>query len=228
MASNEWTTELNQLLRRWKQQIGRREQGHREMSRRYTRWHYVFGVPSTIMSTLVSTGILSTFRNCTDQDENCQLDEWIRLTSGIIGYASVVLIALQTFLSYQSRSANHKRSADDYGSLYRTIDSLLLLPGQTRGDPVNILQDIRTKYDDLTRRSLTLPQEYDQELTYKICAREHVDERNSVDEEVTITFDLDDIPRSDIATAARAIAKLSSKSSPVHASFQKGKERESL
>lgn len=170
--SKMWTPELDKLLRRWKKQLGKREKGHLDLARKYSRRHYFFGVPATVLSALIATGILSTFRNCDDTDDltssKCSTDQWIRFVIGIVGLIGAGLSAFQTFMNYQGESENHKSAADEYGSMYRILDTMLLVPGPVRGDPISTLQNLRSQYDDLVRRSPTLPKKYDVELTYEV------------------------------------------------------------
>ena len=130
--SKYWTPELNKLLRKWKKQIGKREQGHLDMSRINNRKHYIFGGPATILTFLTSGGVLSTFKEC-DNSEDCEDEEWIRLAMGIIALVGGLLTTFQTFMNYQQESEKHKTAADEYGVLFRDIDSLLILPNATRG-----------------------------------------------------------------------------------------------
>ena len=162
-----WTPELDKLLRRWNRQIEIRRRGHYDMARKWTKRHFMLGVPATVLSTLIATGTLSTFRNCSDSpDTKCEFDEWIRLGIGLLGVASVTLTATQTFMNYQEAAESHKSAADNYESLHGVIESILIVPTLVRGDPVSTLHSIRSKYDDTVRKSPNLPQEYQSELSF--------------------------------------------------------------
>jgi hypothetical protein len=170
-----WTPELDKLLRKWKMQIGKRERGHLNLSRTFTRRHYILGGPAIVLSTIVSVGIFSTFRNCsecdTSQNSNCDADQWIRLASGIIGLFSMGLTAFLTFMNYADIAADHKSAADDFGSMFRNLDTMLIVPPPVRGDPQFTLQTIRNQYDDLVRRSPTLPSKYDVGLAFEFIEK---------------------------------------------------------
>ena len=167
-----WTQELDKLLRRWKMQIGKREGGHLDLARKYNRRHYIFGIPATVLTTLIATGVLATFRNCdTCNDQKataCSGDQWIRLVIGIVGVFGAGLTAFQTLMNYQGEAEKHKSASDGYGQQFRELDTILLVPGPVRGDPVSTLQTIRNQYDAIVRRSPTLPKAYDAELTYDV------------------------------------------------------------
>jgi len=165
-----WTPELDKLLRRWKRQVEIRRRGHYDISRKWNKRHYYLGVPATVLATLIATGTLATFRNCSDCDNlkkpECAGDQWIRLVIGIIGIISTTLTATQTFVNYQESAETHKSAADNYESLYGTIESLMIVPGPVRGDPVSTLQNIRSQYDDTVKKSPNLPKPYQVELSF--------------------------------------------------------------
>ena len=164
-----WTPELDKLLRRWKKQIGKREKGHASLERKYRKRHYMFGVPATIISSISGTGIFATFRNCVESTtQYCEQDQVVRLLVGCITVVNMALVGFQTFRNYQGDAEQHKSSSDDYGALYRMIDTTLLLPGSHRGDPIEALQTIRSQYDELVKKAPLLPKEFDVDLAYNV------------------------------------------------------------
>jgi hypothetical protein len=170
-----WTPELDKLLRKWKTQIGKRERGHLNLNRKFTRRHYILGGPAVVLSAVVAIGIFSTFRNCeecdTQQDSKCDVDVWIRIGSGIVGLFSAGLTAFLTFMNYADIAADHKSAADDFGSMFRNLDTMLIVPPMVRGDPQSTLQNIRNQYDNIVRRSPTLPSRYDVGLTFEFIEK---------------------------------------------------------
>lgn len=168
-----WTPELDRLLRNWKRQIGKRENGHNNLARKYNRRHYIFGLPAILLAAILSSGVLTTFQNCSDCDDNtniveCQIVQYFRLLFGLLGILNTALVGFQTFMNYQEEAEKHKSAADDYGSLFRLLDSMILMPGPIRGDPITSLQNIRSRYDDLVRRSPSLPKKYNVDLSYNV------------------------------------------------------------
>ncbi len=170
-----WTEDLNQLIRKWKNQLGNRQKGHILASRKYKSRHYIFGIPATMLSAFVSTGVLATFRKCDNCDDlnsaRCEADQWIRLAIGLISLISIGLTAFMTFINYQEKAEEHKKASGDYESLYRHLESLLEIPGVYRGDPLTILQSIRDRYDSLVKSSPSLSQQYSVDLSYTSTKR---------------------------------------------------------
>jgi len=159
-----WTPDIEKLLRRWRKQINNRHFEHKEAERKYTKFYYLLGVPTTILSTIVSSGVLTTFQNCNLCTEQCSIDastlcasdEYIRLAMGIIGIISVVLTAVMIFLNYGAASVDNKNASADYGELVREIDSIVETPILARTDPIVSLHQIRTKFDDIAKNSPSL------------------------------------------------------------------------
>lgn len=170
-----WTEDLNQLIRKWKNQLGNRQKGHILASRKYKSRHYIFGIPATMLSAFVSTGVLATFRKCDNCDDlnsaRCEADQWIRLAIGLISLISIGLTAFMTFINYQEKAEEHKKASGDYESLYRHLESILEIPGVYRGDPITILQSIRDRYDALVKSSPSLSQQYSVDLSYTSVKR---------------------------------------------------------
>jgi len=159
-----WTSDIEKLLRRWRKQINSRHFEHKEAERKYTKFYYLLGVPTTILSTVVSSGILTTFQNCNictsqcspDASSLCSGDVYIRLAMGILGVVAVVLTATSLFLNYGASSVDNKNASDAYGELVREIDSIVETPIISRGDPIVSLHQIRTKFDDIAKKSPSL------------------------------------------------------------------------
>lgn len=169
-----WTPDLDKLLRKWKKQVGKKERGHRDLARKYSRRHYMFGLPAVVLSTLITAGAFATFQECGECDDKqssqCQAEVWVRLVVGILGIISIGLTSSVTFLNYQQTAEDHKSAADMFGERFREIDSMLQIPGPLRGDPITTLQSIRSQYDNDVRNAPVLPKKYELELTYDVIA----------------------------------------------------------
>lgn len=156
-----WTSDIEKLLRRWRKQINSRHFEHKEAERKYTKLYYLIGVPTTILSTVVASGVLTTFKNCNicvaecspDATSVCAGDEYIRLVMGLLGIVSLALTAIMIFLNYGAASVDNKNASDDYGQLVREIDAIVEAPIIARGDPIISLHQIRTRFDDIVKKS---------------------------------------------------------------------------
>lgn len=232
-----WTKDLDKLLRKWKRQIVKREQGHKKISKRYERRHKYFGFPAVTLGSIGSVGMLVVF-----QDQDCEdgggFYEWLRLAFSLIAAVGTILTVVLTFANPSDKSEEHKTASDGFGALYRELDQLLLLPGAIRGDPVGTLQNFRSRYDERVRLSPHLPRAFDVELTYNVLDLKteksshpkvsyqgletpdqiemKIEEENAHDtsddeQEVVIGFDLDGASSYATTAAAMAIAQLSAR-----------------
>jgi hypothetical protein len=167
-----WTPSLEKLLRQWRKQICKRQRGHMKRNRTFEAYYYYLGIPMIIINAIVGTGILATFQNCSKSaDTWCASSEWIRVIIGIVAIISTVLSAINVFLNYGGRAGSHKSSADSFGDLVRLIDSTLQLPVNLRDDPIVTLQKIMSMYSDICKTSLSLPEQYEDELAYNFVGK---------------------------------------------------------
>ena len=180
-----WTPALEKLLRRWKRQINLRREGHKLAERSYSKKYYFLGVPATVCSTVVASGILSTFKNCDECGSlltttsgsattipigvptiSCASDEWIRLVMGILAVFSLILSALMVFMDYGGAREANKQATDSCDELSRDIEGVLNTPISRRGDPVEKLHYFRNRFDDIKKASPSIPAKYEVSLEY--------------------------------------------------------------
>ena len=170
-----WTNDLDDLFRRWQKQLFTRQIGHTKAERRYNKIYYILGIPTTILTSVVSTGILATFRNCDTCSSNasnstttdsslCANDEWIRLFIGLVGLIATVLTACMTYLDAGGQREKHKNAVDSYSGLSRQIDATLRTSSILRGDPLATINEVQTKFDGIVKDSPSISSEYKVEL----------------------------------------------------------------
>lgn len=155
-----WTPEIEKLLRKWRRQVNERYIEHRELERKYSKRFYLLGIPTSVLGTVVATGVIVTFQNCNactpTEAADCARDQWIRLVMGIIQIISVVFAAISLFMDYGGASGDNKNSAVAYAGLVRRIDTILGSPVSSRDDPIHTLNDIRSQFDDISKNSPTI------------------------------------------------------------------------
>jgi hypothetical protein len=173
------------------------------MASRYNKRYYILGIPATIFSTVVASGIFGTFRSCSvdsklvncttvgktvipiySQPHECVVDEYLRLAIGILGVISVILAALMTFMDYGSAREKHKTAADSYDEILRFIDTILKTEVINRGDTAATLQDIQSRFSDVEKHSPSLPSKFDVDLGYRVYSSDQPTEtpaRRSLD-----------------------------------------------
>jgi hypothetical protein len=162
-----WTPDLEKLLRKWRVQIAKKQEGHMHAHRSNNKKYYILGVPTTILAAVIASGILATFQNCDPASNSCVIDQWLRLTIAILGVINVILTAFHIFMGYQAKAEQHKNAADSFDELTRSIDSTIQLPPSMRGDAIGTLQTLRIQYTDVVKTAPGISQKYDGELEYK-------------------------------------------------------------
>jgi hypothetical protein len=216
-----WTPSIEKILRKWRKQICIRQKGHVDQERKCLRKYQLISLPSIFVSSIVSTAIFSTFEDC-PEDDVCN-KKWIRLTSGILNVVGTIFLGINSLYNFQEKASKHKSSSDSYNELLRLIDSTLSTHTHFRGDAVAILQHIKSRYDDIIKSSESLSEEFTTELEYAIkkdgsetsseqdqhiadfhkALKEHSVrtpprlekiESDDDDEDVHLSFDIDEIP----------------------------------
>lgn len=169
-----WTPDLDDLLRKWQKQIAMRQRGHQQGERKYKNIYMGLGIPSIILAAIISAAVFGTFKNCDCvgstnitifSDTGCSTDEWIRIISGIIALLSAVLTAVISFVDAGGVKEKHKSIADTYNQLSHQIDTILQTPVILRGDPIAVVQDVRTTFDNTVKDSPYIPPIYETTLT---------------------------------------------------------------
>ena len=148
---NEWSTELEKLIKKWKIQIEKRRKLHSEIAHKYSKRHYMYGIPASICFSFVASGQIAVF--------STDVNQWVQFIMTVVSIFGTVLVSIQTFWNFSETSQNHSSASDSYDSLYRTIDTILKLPRNMRDNPTIVLKDIRSLYDDIIKSSPRLDEE---------------------------------------------------------------------
>lgn len=148
-ASSTWTADVNGLLSSWGRRVHARHRAHAAETERCNRWKYVLGVPTAIFTSVTSVGGFSTYRNCEPSPSSvaCTSAEDTRFALAVCAAGALVTSQLQNVLDYGGRAARHKAAADGYSALHHSIEALLQLPVEARGDALDVLRDVRARYD---------------------------------------------------------------------------------
>jgi hypothetical protein len=165
-----WTPEIEKLFRKWRCRIQKRHTGHVLADKFYTKLYYFVGIPNVVLTLIVATGVLATFKNCDScaTDPSCGSDEVVRILMGITSIISGAVGVIFNFINPGSIQEKHKNAADDYDSLDRKIESMLQVPINFRGDPVAVINDIRNTFDNLVKDSPRISPQYETNLEYKM------------------------------------------------------------
>lgn len=161
-APRPWTTDVVRLLRKWARRIHARERAHAEYADQYSTLRSIMGVPTAMFTGTSSVGGFLTYRNCDGEaaaTAECAREESLRLTLAVLSTGALITSQLQTFYNFGKLSDRHKTAADNYSALYHKIEAELEKAPAHRNDPLDVLHDVRTRYDKAQRDAPQLRRE---------------------------------------------------------------------
>lgn len=149
-APRSWTAKESALLSSWGRRAEAAKHAHYLLATRLRRRNLLLGVPAVAASAIVGTSLFASLA-----DETNDLVPELRIAIGALSLVAAVLAAMQTFLRFAERSERHIQAGDWYAAITRKIDQLEALPAAERGDPKQVLNDLRK---ELAEAGQTTPQ----------------------------------------------------------------------
>ncbi len=129
----DWGGEVVQLLENWHKRAYAAQAAHYASADRLRRLNYIVGVPAIVFASIVGTAIFA----------GLEKDSPRALAVAAISILAAVLAALQTFLRFAERAAQHATAADWYSAIRRDIEETVHLPVDSRGKAKDCLDRIR-------------------------------------------------------------------------------------
>ncbi len=163
-----WSPQIDRLLRKWRLQIHIRRDRCAVTARRYRAIFYAICLVSTILTGVISASNITIFG--ISNQESCITVTWWNLFMGIIGIIATVATALLSTFDLSRLSESYRLAASKYSGLARDIDSILSIPVEMRKDPLEVLQHVRSRYDDAVETSPDIVQDIEDELGQNIKA----------------------------------------------------------
>ena len=172
---NGWTPIVDKFLIKIKNECLRYERSHRKRETYSRRKNTYLNIAQLGLSGTAALGALVFFEDCqidpgtycsqyfnitgiTIQDipDLCGVEKWIRLTAGMVTVFSTIIGGITLFLEYPRKAESDKESADEYGSLARTITLLLSVPYDQRDAMQPVVSNIKDVFDRIMQRSRSL------------------------------------------------------------------------
>lgn len=123
----------------------------------YLKFHYIVGVISIIISTIVSSTF---FAQISQQSSVQQNNTNVSIMTYIGGFLSIsvgILSALQTFFRFSEKSEKYKMISAKYGAIRRQLEHLMSKDDISKIELERQLEIIRKSMDDLAINSLSIP-----------------------------------------------------------------------
>jgi hypothetical protein len=149
-ARRSWTPKETELLSSWGRRVEAAKHAHYLLATRLRRRNLWLGIPAVVVSAVVGTSLFASLAS-----ETNDLPPELRLSIGGLSVAAAALSAMQTFLRFAERSERHVQAGDWYASIKRKIDQTGVLPPSERGDPKQVLSDLRK---EMSQAGQTYPQ----------------------------------------------------------------------
>jgi hypothetical protein len=96
------------LLLRWIKRARESSFAHYTAESRYSKLHYVIGVPAAVFSAIVGTTISTIFASL-----ETTVDIRVKIVLGAISIITAILTGVQTFLRYSEQAERHRKTAVD-------------------------------------------------------------------------------------------------------------------
>jgi len=135
------------LLDQWRLGLRISHRAHHEAAKYYQRLHLIFGVPTVVISALLSTTVFATLEHSNVTS--------IKYILSILSVVMVVMSSLQAFLRYAELSERHKTAAAQIGEVRRDLEQHLAFVNT----PITELavEELRKKWDAADRQAPTIP-----------------------------------------------------------------------
>jgi hypothetical protein len=125
---------------------------HYSASELFGRRNRAFGIPVTVITSLVATSIFATL----SRDDS---GRWMTIGTGFLSILAAVLSSLQTFLRFSELSAAHKSAAVLYDKARSDLELFFLEfgAGGDRKVAIKRLEEIKKSMDATSGTSPTIP-----------------------------------------------------------------------
>ncbi|MBI4443978.1 MAG: DUF4231 domain-containing protein [Acidobacteria bacterium] len=143
------TNDQKQKLLDWQKNFQLFLRGHYDAAHKCQRMNLCLGIPVVVLSAVVGTSVFS----ATTSNPSA----WAKVLVGCISVFVAILAALQTFLRHSERSEKHRLAGASFAALHKEIDQLLILPPSDDEDLQLTLSSLRTRWDELSKESPTIP-----------------------------------------------------------------------
>ncbi len=97
------------LLASWGAKACEYRDAHANASVRLRRWHYSFGVPAIVLSSIVAMSVFATLQRSVSSP--------VAVGVGVLSVCAAILAACQTFLHCSDRAEAHRQASADYEGL---------------------------------------------------------------------------------------------------------------
>lgn len=148
--NNNWSQEIINLLKNWKEQININENAHLFRATRYKYLNNFFIIFNFIGNTSVLITLLTAF-----SDRVLNYDPLIFVT--VVSGLTMLSSSLSDYYDFSECSHKNFEDAKKYNDLGKFVTSTISLPSRERGDAKETVEYIRKKFMKISEESMDLP-----------------------------------------------------------------------
>ncbi|MDH7445653.1 SLATT domain-containing protein [Aquimarina sp. 2201CG14-23] len=135
--------EQMRLLQEWQQRIRKSQKAHYQDAERLKRNKLYLGIPTVILTSLVSAGV---FTSMNDSGDTIQVNP---LFIGLISVLATILVSLQTFLNYAENKEKHLNAARRLSSLKKEVQQNIITIEKTTETLNVFIEEVRLKWEEI-------------------------------------------------------------------------------
>ena len=166
-TASQWLPGERDLLEEWAVRVTAAQHAHYYLMTRLRRRTLWMGIPVVVLTALVGTSLFATLSSSTNR-----VPAALRVTIGAVSVLASVLAALQTFLKFSERAEKHGLVADWFSAVRRDIDQMRATPEQDRGDPHEVLNDVRKEINKIVQNAPEIGEKVWHQFAVKYGAKE--------------------------------------------------------
>ncbi len=140
-AGRGWDGQIAHLLENWHMRVYAAQSAQYASADLFRLLSDIVGVPAVVFASIVGTVMFAD--RATDRPK--------ALAVGAVSIVAAVLAALQTFLRFSERAAQHATATDWYSAIPRDIEETLHLPVESRGKAEDCLDRVRKEMNRVTQ-----------------------------------------------------------------------------
>lgn len=147
-TEDEWTKEIEELIKRWKDQIEKLSHVHQESGYINRTRYYRYALPSIILPFIMTLVSQNLYNGTNDVSH---------IIDGVAFMFTSILSALGLFFNYNQLSESHFQTSSRYTDISNRIDSELARKSKFRTPSDVFITELKCKIESLGEGAPTLP-----------------------------------------------------------------------
>jgi len=139
----------NELLRGWLLHAHKGRDRHDLAARRCDQQRYLLGIPATIASAIVGTGVFAALQDSPSRS--------VQIMVGVLAVIAAILTSVQAFLDLGARAERHRMAGVKYKAIIRRLEQLGIGTISELGLEAPVVTELRKNLDTLEEEMPVVP-----------------------------------------------------------------------